>query len=155
MATFRQSPHRSARIRQNGRLLASLLATPLPRHRHPLIHVSHAATITDASGYVGNFVTTVESEGRIKVIEHGAVILATGADEHKPTEYLYGEDDRLLLSQLKIDYRPKRGKPERPVLARPALHALAFEHAGRRIEAPIPDDFAVLLAQLHRLRPLR
>jgi len=77
-------------------------------YRHPLIHVSHAATITDVSGYVGNFVTTLESEGRIKVIEHGAVILATGADEHRPTEYLYGEDDRVW-TQLELEDRIARG----------------------------------------------
>jgi heterodisulfide reductase subunit A len=73
-------------------------------YRNPLIHVSHAAKITDASGYVGNFVTTVESEGQVKTIEHGAVILATGADEHKPTEYLYGEDDRVW-TQLELEER--------------------------------------------------
>jgi heterodisulfide reductase subunit A len=67
-------------------------------YSHPLIHVSHDATITDVSGYVGNFVTTVESEGRVNKIEHGATILATGADEYTPTEYLYGEDDRVLTS---------------------------------------------------------
>ncbi|HSG47602.1 MAG TPA: NAD(P)-binding protein, partial [Longimicrobiales bacterium] len=45
-------------------------------YAHPLIHVSHGATITDAAGYVGNFVTTIETEGQTKVIEHGATILA-------------------------------------------------------------------------------
>jgi heterodisulfide reductase subunit A len=77
-------------------------------YRHPLIHVSHAATITDASGYVGNFVTTVESEGQTKVIEHGAVVLATGADEHRPVEYLYGEDDRVW-TQLELEERINGG----------------------------------------------
>jgi heterodisulfide reductase subunit A len=76
-------------------------------YQHPLIHVSQAATITDASGYVGNFVTTVESEGQVKVIEHGVVILATGADEHKPTEYLYGEDHRVW-TQLELEERISR-----------------------------------------------
>ena len=46
----------------------------------------HEATIEDVSGYVGSFVTTVQSEGQTKTIRHGAVILATGADEHQPTE---------------------------------------------------------------------
>jgi heterodisulfide reductase subunit A len=73
-------------------------------YQHPLIHVSHGATITDASGYVGNFVTTVESEGQTKTILHGATILATGAQEHKPTEYLYGEDDRVC-TQLELEER--------------------------------------------------
>jgi heterodisulfide reductase subunit A len=73
-------------------------------YQHPLIHVSHAATITDASGYVGSFVTTVESEGQVKTIKHGAVILATGADEHRPNEYFYGEDDRVW-TQLELEER--------------------------------------------------
>jgi 23S rRNA-/tRNA-specific pseudouridylate synthase len=67
---------------------------------------------------------------------------------------LYGEDDRLLLSQLKLDYRGKRGRPERPLLQRPALHAERFVHGGLAVAAPLPDDLAVLLAQLRRLRPL-
>ncbi|MGD2245193.1 MAG: FAD-dependent oxidoreductase [Candidatus Aminicenantes bacterium] len=71
-------------------------------YRHPQVHVSHDATITDVSGYVGDFVTTVNSEGRIKEIRHGAAILATGADEYSPTEYLYGEDDRVL-TQLELE----------------------------------------------------
>ena len=71
-------------------------------YQHPQIHVSHGATITDASGYVGNFVTTVVSEGQTRTIHHGATILATGAAEHRPTEYLYGEDDRVL-TQLDLE----------------------------------------------------
>ncbi|MBL7139234.1 MAG: FAD-dependent oxidoreductase, partial [Bacteroidales bacterium] len=67
-------------------------------YQHPLIYVSHDATITDVSGYVGNFITTVKSEGRIKKIKHGAAILATGADEYQPTEYLYGKDDKVITS---------------------------------------------------------
>ena len=76
-------------------------------YQHPLVHVSHAAKITDASGYVGNFVTQVRSEGRDKTIHHGAVILATGAEEHRPTEYLYGEDDRVW-TQLELEERLAR-----------------------------------------------
>jgi heterodisulfide reductase subunit A len=77
-------------------------------YRQPLIHVSHDAVITHVSGYVGNFTTTVKSEGRVKEIRHGAVILATGASEHKPTEYLYGEDDRVL-TQLQLEELISRG----------------------------------------------
>ncbi|MBU0765785.1 MAG: FAD-dependent oxidoreductase, partial [Bacteroidetes bacterium] len=67
-------------------------------YRHPLIHVHHSAVITEVSGYVGNFTTVVESEGRIEKIKHGAVVIATGADEYKPTEYLYGQNDKVLTS---------------------------------------------------------
>jgi len=67
-------------------------------YQHPSIHVSHDATITDVSGYVGNFVTTVRSEGRVRQIKHGAAVIAIGADVYKPTEYLYGEDERVLTN---------------------------------------------------------
>ena len=76
-------------------------------YQHPLVHVSHNATITEVAGYVGSFVTTLTSEGQVKTIHHGATILATGADEHRPTEYLYGEDDRVL-TQLELEDRLKR-----------------------------------------------
>ncbi|MFH0730588.1 MAG: CoB--CoM heterodisulfide reductase iron-sulfur subunit A family protein [Pseudomonadota bacterium] len=71
-------------------------------YQHPLIHVSHEAAITEVAGYVGNFITTVKTEGRMKTIKHGVAILATGAVEYSPTEYLYGKDDRVL-TQLELE----------------------------------------------------
>jgi heterodisulfide reductase subunit A len=65
-------------------------------YQHSLIHKYTDATITEASGYVGNFVTKVKSEGRVREIKHGIAIIATGAEEYKPTEYLYGQDDRVF-----------------------------------------------------------
>jgi heterodisulfide reductase subunit A len=67
-------------------------------YQHPLIHVSTDATITEATGYVGNFVTKVKSDRGVTEIKHGAAVIAIGADEYKPTEYLYGEDDRVMTS---------------------------------------------------------
>ncbi len=71
-------------------------------YQHPLVHVYHEAAIETVSGYVGNFSTKVHSEGRSLEIIHGAIILATGADEYKPTEYLYGQDDRVV-TQLQLE----------------------------------------------------
>lgn len=73
-------------------------------YRHPLIHVITDATITHVSGYVGNFVTQVKSKGRVREIKHGAAIIATGADEHKPREYLYGDDARVM-THLELEHR--------------------------------------------------
>jgi heterodisulfide reductase subunit A2 len=73
-------------------------------YKHQLIQVLHNATITDVSGYVGSFETTVEWEGRTRTIFHGTAVLATGASEYVPTEYLYGEDDRVL-TQLELEGR--------------------------------------------------
>ncbi|MCF8039041.1 MAG: FAD-dependent oxidoreductase [Desulfohalobiaceae bacterium] len=77
-------------------------------YKHPSIQVSHAATIEDVSGYVGNFATTVNSEGRTKKIKHGAAILAIGAQEYRPEEYLYGQDERVL-THLEVGERIAAG----------------------------------------------
>lgn len=67
-------------------------------NEHPLIHVYTDATIIEATGYIGNFVTTVKSGRETTEIKHGAVVIAIGADVYKPTEYLYGEDERVLTN---------------------------------------------------------
>ena len=67
-------------------------------YKHPSIHVSTDSKVTDTSGYVGNFTTKLASRGMEKEIHHGITIVATGAEEYKPTEYLYGKDDRVLTS---------------------------------------------------------
>ncbi len=77
--------------------------------QHPLIHVHMGATITEATGYVGNFTTHVTSERGKTEITHGATVIATGADEYKPTEYLYGQDDRVM-TQLELGERIAQGE---------------------------------------------
>ena len=72
--------------------------------QHPRIHVYTSATILDAAGYVGNFQTKVKTRGRTVEVKHGATVIATGADEHRPTEYLYGQDERVL-TQLAFEGR--------------------------------------------------
>jgi heterodisulfide reductase subunit A len=78
-------------------------------YQHPLIHVFTDATITEASGYVGNFVTKVKSGERVREIHHGIAIIATGAEEYKPTEYLYGQDDKVLTLLELEEQIAKRG----------------------------------------------
>jgi heterodisulfide reductase subunit A len=77
-------------------------------YQHPLIHVYTDATITEATGYIGNFLTTVESERGVTEIKHGAAVIAIGADLYKPTEYLYGEDDRVM-THLELEERIAKG----------------------------------------------
>ncbi len=77
-------------------------------YEHPLIHVYTNATITEATGYVGNFVTKVKSERGVTEIKHGAAVIAAGADVSKPTEYLYGEDDRVM-THLELEEQINKG----------------------------------------------
>ena len=63
---------------------------------HPSVHVYTDATIAETTGYVGNFVTKIKSDRGLTEIKHGATVIAIGAELYKPTEYLYGQNDRVL-----------------------------------------------------------
>jgi heterodisulfide reductase subunit A len=73
---------------------------------HPLIHVITNSLVVDFSGSKGNFSTGVMVAPTMyyRKIEHGITILATGAEEWKPTEYLYGEDPRIV-TQIELEGR--------------------------------------------------
>ena len=61
------------------------------------IHVYLNADVVDVYGFVGNFKSRIrQHNGENREIEHGIVIVATGAAEYKPTEYLYGKDSRVI-----------------------------------------------------------
>ena len=61
---------------------------------HDRIAVHRNQSVKAISGYVGNFRTQLT--GQDEPIEHGVVIVATGAAERVPQEYLYGEDSRIM-----------------------------------------------------------
>ncbi len=73
---------------------------------HPRIEVLTQSLIVNFSGFKGNFNTEVlVGEGMTsRKIDHGTVIIATGATEYRPTEYLYGQDPRVL-TQLELAER--------------------------------------------------
>ncbi|MFG0318841.1 MAG: RluA family pseudouridine synthase [Planctomycetota bacterium JB042] len=75
---------------------------------------------------------------------------------------LYGARPHVFLSELKLSYRPKPGRPEKPILDRVALHCRRLELASPapesppiRVEAPLADDLSVLKRHLDRWRPDR
>ncbi|MCK5784559.1 MAG: CoB--CoM heterodisulfide reductase iron-sulfur subunit A family protein, partial [Desulfobacterales bacterium] len=71
---------------------------------HPLINVYTRSTILETSGYIGNFKTKIKGSSKkdIKEIVHGAVIIATGAEEYKTSEYFY-KKDRKVVSLLDLE----------------------------------------------------
>jgi heterodisulfide reductase subunit A len=77
-------------------------------YKHPLVHVYAEAEITEATGYVGNFVTRVKSERGVKEIHHGAAVIAMGAAEYEPTEYGYGENEQVV-TQVELGERIAKG----------------------------------------------
>ena len=78
-------------------------------YKNPLIHVYESANITEATGYVGNFVTTISSPRGITEIKHGAAVIAIGADLYTPTEYLYGQDERVM-THLELEEKIVNGE---------------------------------------------
>jgi len=61
-----------------------------------IVHLN--TEVKEVGGFVGNFkVKTTDDE-----IETGTIIVATGANEYKPTEYLYGQDKRVV-TQLELE----------------------------------------------------
>ena len=65
---------------------------------HDRIQALTEALIVGFTGFKGNFTTEIlVGPGMYeRKIDHGVVILATGAREYTPTEYLYGEDHRVM-----------------------------------------------------------
>jgi heterodisulfide reductase subunit A len=68
------------------------------------IHLYTEAKIESVEGSIGNFKTTISKDGKSIELNHGVIIVATGAQEYKPKEYLYGEDERVL-TQLELEQR--------------------------------------------------
>ncbi len=81
-------------------------------NRNKRIRVLTQATLETVSGSVGNFTGSLYSKDREIPIEFGAAIMASGAKEAIPNEYLYGENDRVM-TQMEFDekilYRPDQG----------------------------------------------
>ena len=68
------------------------------------IDVRLESELKNVEGFVGSFKTTLVSDGKEEVIDHGVTVIATGAIELKPNEYLYGRDPRVL-THLELDQR--------------------------------------------------
>ncbi|HAW49727.1 TPA: hypothetical protein DCX16_02085 [bacterium] len=67
------------------------------------INVMTSASITNIEGSIGNFKTKIVLNGaHAQEIQHGIIIVATGAQEYKPTQYLYGENERVI-TQLELE----------------------------------------------------
>jgi heterodisulfide reductase subunit A-like polyferredoxin len=69
---------------------------------HPNIRWWPNARMTSFGGHVGNFHSGLEFPQDKWEIGFGAAVIASGAVEYKPTEYLYGEDSRVI-TQIELE----------------------------------------------------
>jgi heterodisulfide reductase subunit A-like polyferredoxin len=63
------------------------------------IHLFIGAEIEKMEGTIGNFKTTISACGATTEITHGVVIVATGAKQYQPKEYLFEQDDGVLTQR--------------------------------------------------------
>ena len=66
------------------------------------IHLHLGTDIGQVEGFVGNFKTVLSNGSARETVEHGVVILATGAEEYRPDEYLYGQH-AAVVTHLEMD----------------------------------------------------
>jgi heterodisulfide reductase subunit A-like polyferredoxin len=91
----------------DGDDLQALLAETVDRvSNHPHVKVHLGSRVSTLDGHVGDFTSTVVSNagGENERVEHGAVVVATGAVEHRPQTYGYGRNDKVL-TQLELSDR--------------------------------------------------
>ncbi|WP_371371595.1 FAD-dependent oxidoreductase [Sporomusa aerivorans] len=77
------------------------------------IEVLTNSEVAGFTGRQGHFVTTVATgQGQVKTtkkVEHGVVILATGTTTYVPSEYMFGEDPRIITG-VEAMYRLADGR---------------------------------------------
>jgi heterodisulfide reductase subunit A-like polyferredoxin len=80
---------------------------------HPDIQVLTRSLIVGFSGFKGNFTTEVlVGPGMYeRKIDHGVVVLATGATEYRPDEFLYEENENVM-TQIELAQRLKENGAE-------------------------------------------
>jgi len=66
------------------------------------INVHLNSEIRNVDGFVGNFTTDLLNGSSRQSVEHGVAILATGAREYTPQEYMYGEH-AAVVTHLEMD----------------------------------------------------
>ena len=83
---------------------------------HPRVTVHLATRVAKVDGHIGDFHSTLAPAGAAtgdgtarKKVEHGVVVLATGAREHKPQSFGYGQSDKVI-TQLELSGRLGRGE---------------------------------------------
>jgi heterodisulfide reductase subunit A-like polyferredoxin len=69
------------------------------------IHLFTESRITAIEGSIGHFKTTISGGHGVETVEHGVVIVATGAGQYQPREYGYGNGCPEVITQLDLESR--------------------------------------------------
>lgn len=88
-------------VPRNGSDPQQMLRSLVERVRaHPLITLHLESQVVATGGFRGNFTSTIQgADGSGSIVQHGATILATGAQEYRGPDYGYGSDPRIVTQQ--------------------------------------------------------
>jgi len=67
--------------------------------QHSRIRQFTGAVIENIDGTIGNFKTKISAQSETTEVTHGVVIVATGAKEYAPKEYLYGQEQQVMTQR--------------------------------------------------------
>ncbi|MGD0780098.1 MAG: NAD(P)-binding protein [Dehalococcoidales bacterium] len=98
------------------------------------IEVLTNTVVVKADGFVGNFKTTLASENgqKQRLIEHGVIIVASGAREYRGSEYLLGQHEKVLTLS---DFEEKLvGSPQAITSAKDIAMILCARPPGKNYE---------------------
>jgi len=87
--------------------------------KNPRIQVFKGTTIEKVEGFVGSFKTEIKTKGERKTLDHGVIIVTTGGEEYRPTEFLYGQDPRITTQidlEREMVLHPESFKPPKSVV---------------------------------------
>jgi heterodisulfide reductase subunit A-like polyferredoxin len=65
---------------------------------HPGIEIFFNSEVTETSGFIGNYRSTVKTPSGDRELEHGVSVMATGGQPYQPTEYLYGQHPHIFTA---------------------------------------------------------
>jgi heterodisulfide reductase subunit A len=80
---------------------------------NPKIKVLLNSELVNISGHIGHFKSQIKSGDKVEQMQHGAVIIATGASDYQPVEYSYGKDVRVI-TQHELQKRLSEGNLGKP-----------------------------------------
>jgi heterodisulfide reductase subunit A len=98
--------------------------------KHPLVRVHTETKVVSSWGQAGRFITSTENDKKdVGIIEHGAVIIATGGSEPEISTYGHGTSDKILTQK---EFEQKIS--ERSLLPASLSSVVMIQCAGTREE---------------------
>ena len=81
---------------------------------HEKISVHTGCSLDRVGGFIGNFTTTLKGQSQ-QEIKHGIIIVATGAEEYRTENFLFGENQNVL-TQRQLEEQLAQGRAAQNVV---------------------------------------